>query len=78
MHQSPAHFPNLHLYVSPAHFRYPFVGLTFLRKTTAEASVYRTLAKSRLSSPTRKRCRVDKLLCIFWLPLLDSNQRPAD
>ena len=63
----------------------PLLDLLFCGKATAVATVHRTVAKSRLSSPTnkvsKKRPIKNAILLdgvFHWLPLLDLNQRPAD
>ena len=57
----------------------PLLDSLFCGKATAVATVHRTVAKSRLSSPTgKKTIDMSKHVDCFWRPLLDSNQRPAD
>ena len=72
----------LSLLVISVHFRCymnTLLDSLFCGKATAVATVHRTVAKSRLSSQTDKKI-IDMLnmSIIFWRPLLDSNQRPAD
>ena len=60
----------------------PLLDSLFCGKATPVATVHRTVAKSRLSSPPENGSQIKKETTPFgvisWLPLLDSNQRPAD